>query len=145
MRKILNLGHTFGHAYEATCGFKKKLNHGEGVILGIKTALKFSLQRKLINIKTYSKILNHVKNLNFGLNLRNFFKIKDINKLIYYMKNDKKNNSKMINLILLKDIGNPILDNLYSESDLKKFLKENYSIFNCTEWICSFNSFSSNL
>ena len=73
MRKILNLGHTFGHAYEATCGFKKKLNHGEGVILGIKTALKFSLQRKLINIKTYSKILNHVKNLNFGLNLRNFF------------------------------------------------------------------------
>ena len=123
LRKILNLGHTFGHAYEATCGFKKKLNHGEGVILGIKTALKFSLQRKLINIKTYSKILNHVKNLNFGLNLRNFFKIKDINKLIYYMKNDKKNNSKMINLILLKDIGNPILDNLYSESDLKKFFK----------------------
>ena len=124
LRKILNLGHTFGHAYEATCGFKKKLNHGEGVILGIKTALKFSIQKKLINKKTYSIILKHIKKLNFGLNLRNFFKIKDINKLIYYMRNDKKNKSKMINLILLKNIGDPVLNNLYSENDLKQFFKK---------------------
>ena len=124
LRKILNLGHTFGHAYEATCGFKKKLNHGEGVILGIKTALKFSIRKKLINNKTYSIILKHIKKLNFGLNLRNFFKIKDINKLIYYMRNDKKNKSKMINLILLKNIGNPVLNNLYSENDLKQFFKK---------------------
>ena len=124
LRKILNLGHTFGHAYEATCGFKNKLNHGEGVILGIKTALKFSLQKKLINKKNYLIILNHIKKLNFRLNLKNFFKIKDINKLIYYMKNDKKNNSNKINLILLKDIGMPVSNNLYSQNDLKKFFKK---------------------
>ena len=39
LRKILNFGHTFAHAYEATLGYSKKLNHGEAVILGIKTAL----------------------------------------------------------------------------------------------------------
>ena len=35
LRKILNLGHTFGHAYEASNGYSKNLNHGEAVILGI--------------------------------------------------------------------------------------------------------------
>ena len=34
LRKILNFGHTFAHAYEASLGYSKKLNHGEAVILG---------------------------------------------------------------------------------------------------------------
>ena len=42
LRKILNFGHTFAHAYEASLNFSKKLNHGEAVILGMNTALKFS-------------------------------------------------------------------------------------------------------
>ena len=33
VRKILNFGHTFAHAYEASLNFSKKLNHGEAVIL----------------------------------------------------------------------------------------------------------------
>ena len=37
--------------YEATLGYSKKLNHGEAVILGIITALKFSFKMKLIKIK----------------------------------------------------------------------------------------------
>ena len=47
-RKILNFGHTFGHAYEATLGFSKKLNHGEAVLLGMRTALNFSYQKKFL-------------------------------------------------------------------------------------------------
>ena len=35
LRKILNFGHTFAHAYEAALGYSKKLNHGEAVILGM--------------------------------------------------------------------------------------------------------------
>ena len=31
-RKILNLGHTFAHAYESALGYSKKLNHGEAVV-----------------------------------------------------------------------------------------------------------------
>ena len=42
MRKALNLGHTFGHAYEASLGYSGKLNHGEAVILGIASATTFS-------------------------------------------------------------------------------------------------------
>ena len=44
-RKILNFGHTFAHAYEAAQGYSRKLNHGEAVILGISTALRFSLKK----------------------------------------------------------------------------------------------------
>ena len=46
LRKVLNLGHTFAHAYEAALGYSKKLNHGEAVILGIKSAAKFSMENK---------------------------------------------------------------------------------------------------
>ena len=60
LRKILNFGHTFGHAFEASLGFSKKLNHGEAVLLGINAALKFSLQKKIISNKEYALILNHI-------------------------------------------------------------------------------------
>ena len=44
LRKILNFGHTFAHAYEATLKYSKKLNHGEAVIQVIMTPSKFSLK-----------------------------------------------------------------------------------------------------
>ncbi|MED4728039.1 3-dehydroquinate synthase [Aneurinibacillus migulanus] len=37
LRAILNLGHTFGHAFEALCGYEK-LNHGEAVAIGMVAA-----------------------------------------------------------------------------------------------------------
>ena len=51
LRKILNLGHTFAHAYEATLSYSKKLNHGEAVILGIVSAAKFSYKNNILKKK----------------------------------------------------------------------------------------------
>ena len=45
LRKILNFGHTFAHGYEAALGYSKKLNHGEAVLLGMYSALNFSLKK----------------------------------------------------------------------------------------------------
>ena len=73
LRKVLNFGHTFAHAYEATLNFSKKLNHGEAVILGIKSALKFSNQKKLLNDKEYLVIINHIKNAKLPLYINNYF------------------------------------------------------------------------
>ena len=56
LRKILNFGHTFAHAYEASLGYSKKLNHGEAVLLGINSALKFSSKNKLLKIKEYEYV-----------------------------------------------------------------------------------------
>ena len=41
------------YSYEATLGYSKKLNHGEAVILGMLSALKFSYKKKLINKKDF--------------------------------------------------------------------------------------------
>ncbi len=47
-RMLLNLGHTFGHAFEAAAGFSDRLLHGEAVGLGMALAFEFSARRGLI-------------------------------------------------------------------------------------------------
>ena len=120
----MNFGHTFAHAFEASLGYSKKLNHGEAVILGIVTALKFSLNIKLIKFKDYETIINHVLKINLPSNINNFFTYKDLNKILTFMMKDKKNTSKKINLILLKKIGSTVIDKEYSKSKVEKILKK---------------------
>tara|TARA_Y100000591_G_C21808881_1_gene686664 strand:+ start:301 stop:1407 length:1107 start_codon:yes stop_codon:yes gene_type:complete len=123
LRKILNFGHTFAHSYEASLGYSKKLNHGEAVLLGMNTALKFSFYKKLIREKEYHLIKHHLQNKKFPNNINKFFSSKDINKIISFMLIDKKNTSKKIKLILLKKIGTPILNKSFNVSELKTFFK----------------------
>ena len=47
-RALLNLGHTFGHAFEAAAGFSDTLLHGEAVALGIVCAFEFSTRLGLL-------------------------------------------------------------------------------------------------
>ena len=123
IRKILNFGHTFAHAYEASLGFSKKLNHGEAVILGMKSALGFSLKNNLLNKNDYNSILNHITKSNLPSDIKKFFKIKDLNKIISFMLKDKKNITDKINLVLLKRIGSPVINKEYKKNNLYVFLK----------------------
>jgi len=123
LRKVLNLGHTFAHAYEATLNYSKKLNHGEAVLLGIKSAAKFSLLNNKLSKNSYDKIMDHLNKLNLNYNIKNYFTKKNIGKIIKFMKADKKNKSKNINLILLKDIGKPILNLTFDHNKIYSFLK----------------------
>jgi len=124
LRKTLNFGHTFAHAYEASLNYSNKLNHGEAVILGIQSALKFSIKNNFLKQKEYTLIDNHIKKAHLPSHLGKFFKIKDLNKILSFMSKDKKNNSEKINLILLKKIGLPILNKEYDKKYLSLFLKE---------------------
>tara|TARA_B100001057_G_scaffold394572_1_gene403803 strand:+ start:527 stop:1633 length:1107 start_codon:yes stop_codon:yes gene_type:complete len=127
LRKILNFGHTFAHAYEASLGYSKKLNHGEAVILGLKTALNFSLINNLIKKNEHNSIINHIHNAKLPSNLKKFFKKKDLNKILSFMSKDKKNNSNKISLVLLKKIGYPLINKEYSKKRLGLFLKNELS------------------
>ena len=124
LRKILNLGHTFAHAYEASLSYSRKLNHGEAVILGIISSAKFSFENKILNKRDYEEIVNHISNLKIPVNLKYYFKKKDINTIIKYMKSDKKNNSSKINLILIKKIGKVIIESRFSDLKIKKFISK---------------------
>ena len=123
LRKILNFGHTFAHAYEATLGYSKKLNHGEAVLLGINTALKFSQKNNLFNINDYKNILTHMKNSGLPYDIKKYFSLKNLNQIISFMLKDKKNNSDYINLILLKKVGYPVIDRKFKKNKLKIFLR----------------------
>ena len=126
-RKVLNFGHTFAHAYEATLGYSKRLNHGEAVILGINSALNFSIKKHLLKKNEYVLIKNHIKNLNLSFNLKTFFSLKHLEKILSFMLKDKKNNSKKINLILLKKIGHPIINKSYHKENLRLFMRNELS------------------
>ena len=122
LRKVLNLGHTFAHAYESCLGFSKKLNHGEAVIIGIKNAIKFSKKQNLLNKNSYNSIIEHINKIPLKKTFQNLFKKKDLNKIIRFMRSDKKNNSNKINLILIKNFGKIKTDFQINEIILKKFL-----------------------
>ena len=124
LRKILNFGHTFAHAFEATLGYSKELNHGEAVILGIKSAVKFSLLNNILNFKEFKLIENHLNELNLPTNINKIFSKNKINKILSFMKKDKKNNTKKINLVLLKKIGHPAYRLKFDEKKIESFLKK---------------------
>ena len=128
LRMILNFGHTFAHGFEAAKNFSKKLNHGEAVLLGMMTASQLSYQKKLLSLEDLTLIKKHYLNLNLPMKFEKIFKKQEINKIIHFMKKDKKNVNEKINLILLKKIGKTTKPNsLALDSDeIKKFLVSNY-------------------
>ena len=128
LRMILNFGHTFAHGFEGAKNFSKKLNHGEAVLLGMILASELSVQKRMLKFKELSLIRKHYAHLKLPLNISKVFKKNEINKIIYFMKKDKKNFNKKINLILLKKIGKTTKPNQISmeESKIKKFLNKFY-------------------
>jgi len=122
LRKILNLGHTFAHAYESVLNFSKKLNHGEAVIYGIRNAVNFSYKNNFLAKKKFELINKHLDKINLPLKYDKLFKKKDIKKIIFFMKSDKKNNSKNINLIIINDFGKIKTNFQISDNKIKSFL-----------------------
>ena len=98
-RKLLNFGHTFGHAIEA----KYKVSHGEAVSLGIVLAIDISSKFGYLNDK--SAIVRVTKLLN-KFNLPTDIKCYNKESLLYYVTKDKKSKGKHIDFIVLNSIGN---------------------------------------
>jgi len=121
IRQILNFGHTFAHAFEATNNYSKRLNHGEAVLLGIICAVNFAHQNHNIKKADYKKIINHYKKINLPMKIKNFFSKKNINKILSFMRKDKKNSNSKINLVLLKKIGNVNYNCQFNDTAIYRF------------------------
>ena len=68
-----------------------------------------------------------MKNLSISLlpsSIKKYFTVKHLNKILYFMEKDKKNNSDKIKLMLIKNIGGPIFAKEYSKDKLRNFLKK---------------------
>jgi 3-dehydroquinate synthase len=128
LRMILNFGHTFGHAFERAKNFSNKLKHGEAVLLGMIIACDLSNKKKLLSYKELSLIKKHYVDLKLLRDITKVFKKSSINKIIHFMKKDKKNVNEKINLILLNRIGKTTKPKKISvdSKEIKKFLSSYY-------------------
>ena len=110
LRKVLNLGHTFAHAFETTLKFKIK--HGEAVAAGLISALYLSHKTGLIS----EMDLNFYLSLPLKIKLPALIKQPDIDSLFKIMLHDKKNREGKIKFVLVSGFGKIILD---AEADKK--------------------------
>ncbi|MDX1949445.1 MAG: 3-dehydroquinate synthase [Rickettsiales bacterium] len=122
-RALLNLGHTFGHAYEALLDFSGKLLHGEAVAIGMAQAFRFSEMLEICPKNTADRVENLLKK--FGLRtrvseLKKKFKIDEIVSLMYQ---DKKVSDKKLTFILANDIGKSFIKKDVDEKILRKYLE----------------------
>lgn len=96
-RKLLNFGHTFGHAIENTY----KLSHGYAVAVGMVMACMIS--EKYQNFKDTNRVVKLIKK--YGLPVHQSYNAK---KVIDIMKADKKKVKDVINYVLLQKIGKAV-------------------------------------
>ena len=125
LRMILNFGHTFAHAIEVKNNYSKKITHGEAVLAGMILVTRLSHIKKTCNLKTAKVIEEIYRKNNLSYTFANYSNHNSINSLLKYLKNDKKNDDKKINFILLKKIGKTTLPNMnkISTSELQKVSK----------------------
>ena len=98
-RKLLNFGHTFGHAIEA----KYKISHGEAISLGIILATNISRRFGFLNDNSaIARIINLLNKFNLPTDIECYNK----ESLLYYITKDKKSKGKYIDFVVLNSIGN---------------------------------------
>ncbi|MGB5237312.1 MAG: 3-dehydroquinate synthase [Flavobacteriaceae bacterium] len=110
LRKILNFGHTLGHAIESYFLEKDKyhpLLHGEAIVAGM--ILESFLSHKLLGLGTNQ--LDDIKATLLKRYKRIDFEEEDIADILELLKFDKKNTHGNINFVLIQRIGEAVIDN----------------------------------
>lgn len=119
VRKILNFGHTFGHAIESySLQQGASLRHGEAVGVGICCALYLSTMKLGLDRQVYSQYREALAKL---LTVPHY-SLKDTEALLAFMRHDKKNTSGQILCVLLQAVGEPVIDVAVSEHELRDAL-----------------------
>ena len=109
LRKILNFGHTIGHAIESYFlqeTNKKTLLHGEAIAIGM--IMEAFLATKLTNFPKAK--LEHIKTTFLNYFEKVPIEIHEMETIIGFMRFDKKNSHGNVNFVLLEDIGKPVID-----------------------------------
>ncbi len=120
LRRILNFGHTFGHAIESFLREKgNPVTHGHAVAIGMLLESFLSTLYAGLSLKEFEKIKDFI--------LQNY-KIPEFdsdnldNSLIHLMHHDKKNKSGEIRFVLLNKIGSAAYDYVIDKKDIKRVI-----------------------
>lgn len=117
VRKVLNFGHTLGHAIEYLSHYK--LSHGEAISIGMVLANRVAQKLGKQSKKAGDQILALLKKYDLPTELPNNIKLKDAIEMVY---KDKKMEGDKVSFILSKGLGKHQIVKLKPE-ELMKLLK----------------------
>ena len=108
LRKVLNFGHTFGHALEElSLSAGKGLSHGYAVLYGMIAELYLSVTK----LGCEREVLQQLSQIMIHTYGKPACKCSDRERLIALMKQDKKNErAAEINVTLLRAVGSPVVN-----------------------------------
>ncbi|MFC1550045.1 3-dehydroquinate synthase [Candidatus Neomarinimicrobiota bacterium] len=117
IRRILNFGHTVGHALEAFFGYEE-LRHGEAVAYGILSAGHISNAKGLLSDNDWSLLKSTINNLPLPI-------LPTLNPdgILNIIRNDKKIRAGSLHFILLKKLGEAVISDTISEQDIRSALE----------------------
>jgi 3-dehydroquinate synthase len=120
-RKVLNFGHTVGHAVESyfLAQPKKKLLHGEAIAVGMIAEGYLSMHLGMLPEKEFGQIEEFIFSVYGKVKLENA----DLEAIAPLALQDKKNQGGKIRCVLLQAIGRPVIDQVISLKDIKEALQ----------------------
>jgi len=113
LRRILNFGHTVGHAIEAITKYTY-LRHGEAVVLGMRTMNWLSQKLELLSKDEFDQIDNFLQRMKLPPTLPDL----DPKTILQKTYHDKKVTDGVLNLVLLKEIGQAVIRNDVDEKSI---------------------------
>ena len=124
-RALLNLGHTFGHALEAACGFSDRLLHGEAIAIGMVLAFEFSARRGLVGAGDAERVKHHFAEVGLPTSPTAIpGPLPSLARVMELIGQDKKVKRGMLTFILLRGIGSAVIETGIEEREVRAFLNE---------------------
>ena len=123
-RMLLNLGHTFGHAFERLTGYDgARLVHGEGVAIGMACAFRFSRNLGFCSGQDAVRVENHLRAVGLPTRMSaipGFDAAPEA--ILEAMRQDKKVDSGRLTFILARGIGESFIARDVGEDRVRAFL-----------------------
>jgi 3-dehydroquinate synthetase len=127
-RALLNLGHTFGHAFEAAAGFSSRLLHGEAVALGCVLAFEFSARRGLVSPEAAARAARHLAAVGLPTHIRDIpGPVPGIDRLMTLIAQDKKVKRGRLTIILARGIAEAFVANDDDPAEVRGILSDELS------------------
>ena len=127
-RALLNLGHTFGHALEAGCGFSDRLLHGEAVALGMALAFEFSAKKGLISAADATRASAHLAAVGLPTHVKRVpGGVPPVDTLMDLISQDKKVTRGALTFILVRGIGRAFIEKNVDAGEVRAFLEDKLS------------------
>jgi 3-dehydroquinate synthase len=123
-RALLNLGHTFGHALEAGCGFSQRLLHGEAVALGMVMAFDFSVRKGIAPGQDAHRMRAHLAKVGLPTHVKEVpGGVPGIDTLMQLIAQDKKVKRGNLTFILVRGIGEAFIEHKVDPAEVRAFLE----------------------